>query len=169
MDPKHDKIVLLDNNFQASPKWRDNIQVIIDRRLKVNYNQGLDARLLTDEFAELLAKTNFYSWNWKTRAVHFAFDEPRQEKSVRRAVERLGAHGIKPYRIMFYVLVGFNTTFEQDLHRVQVLKELGVYPYIMRYNRNKDEQLKRLARWVNRRYYQHVKWSEYHYGKPYTS
>lgn len=162
-DPKHEKIILLDNNFQASPKWKENMRFIHDHDLKVNFNQGLDIRILNDEFASVLAETKFYSWNFKTRSLHFAFDSMRVKKAVLKGVKILGDHGIKPYRIMFYVLVGFDTTIEQDLERIHILKDLGAYPYVMRYNKTSgnDKELLRLARWANRRYYQHIEWKDY--------
>ena len=54
-DPRHKKVVLLDNNFFASPKWRENLAYINDNGLKVNFTQGLDLRIMTDEMAGQLA------------------------------------------------------------------------------------------------------------------
>jgi len=161
LDPAHDKVMLLDNNFQASPKWRENLSFIIDHTLKVNFNQGMDIRLMTKEFAEELAQTKYYSWSFKTRSLHFAFDSLKTERAVRRGIKRLELAGVPACNLMFYVLVGFDTTIKQDLYRVQVLKDLGVMPYIMVYNRKRDTELRRLARWVNRRYYQFIEWRDY--------
>ena len=69
-DPAHSKIVLLDNNFQASPNWKQNLDFINAYDLKVNFNQGLDIRLMTKEFAQALAQTKYYTWSFKTRSLH---------------------------------------------------------------------------------------------------
>lgn len=161
LHPDHDKVLLLDNNFQASPKWRENLNFIQDHNLKVNFNQGLDIRLVTKEFAGQLAQTKYHSWNFKTRSLHFAFDTLQVEGAVRRGIRKLEAAGIPPRSLMFYVLVGYDTTLEEDLYRVRVLKDLGTIPYIMIFNRRADPELKHLGRWVNRRYYQFIKWSDY--------
>ena len=76
----HTNVMLLDNNFLASPNWKYNLGYINDLGLKVNFNQGLDIRLLDKDKAALLASTKYYSWNFKTRSLHFAFDDPRHEK-----------------------------------------------------------------------------------------
>ena len=53
-------------------------------------------------------------------------------------------------RHMCFCLVGFNTTFEEDMYRVKKLESLGVRPYIMRYNERRDDiRLNHFARWVN--------------------
>lgn len=152
--PDHKKVVLLDNNFQASPKWRENLQYIIDKGLKVNINQGLDIRIVDEEFASMLAQAKTYGWTFKTRGLHFGFDTMRVEKAVRCGVEILNNAGIPSHHLMFYVLAGYNTTLEEDMHRVDVIRELGAKPYIMKYNQNSDPELKRLARWINRKYYE---------------
>lgn len=157
LHPDHSKIVLLDNNFQASPKWRENIQHIIDRNLKVNFNQGLDIRLLNYEFAELLAQTNYYSWTFKRRGLYFAFDDISYESKVWAGIDVLEKAGIALKNVLFYVLVGYNTTQEQDLYRIQALKDRGVHPYVMPYNGYKTK----LTRWVNRLYYQFIPWEVY--------
>jgi hypothetical protein len=157
----HNKVVLMDNNFQASPRWRDNLDFIIENELKVNFNQGLDIRLVTKEFAEALSRTKYYSWNFKIRSLHFAFDTMKVERAVRRGFKKLESAGVPARNLMFYVLVGFDTTIKQDLYRVQVLKDLGAHPYIMIFNRKQDPQLRRLARWVNRHYYQFIEWQDY--------
>lgn len=56
---------------------------------------------------------------------------------------------------MCYVLVGFNSTVEQDMYRIERLRELGIKPYVMPYrdfeNKTKPSQYaKDLARYVNK-------------------
>ena len=53
---KHTKVILLDNNFLASPKCKEKLKHFIDNNIKVSFNQGLDIRLITDEIASLLSK-----------------------------------------------------------------------------------------------------------------
>ena len=155
--PEHKKIILLDNNFQASPNWKQNIQYILDYDLKVNFNQGLDVRILTIEFAELLAQTQYYNWKFTNKGLYFAFDDLRYEDKVWRGIDILEGVGINLKHILFYVLIGFNTKEEEDLYRINALYERGVHPYVMPYNQHKSK----LTRWVNRLYYQFIPWSEY--------
>lgn len=161
LDPKHDKLILLDNNFTASPRRFENLAFMRDRRLKVNFNQGLDIRKINAKLARALSEVNYHDWNFKRKTLHFAFDQPQHEKAVRKGVSILANNGVPISHLMIYVLVGFNTTIEQDIHRVRVIQELGAIPYIMRFNQTKDEELKHLSRWVNRRYYQWVEWGDY--------
>ena len=153
----HMKVVLLDNNFQASPKWRENIDFIVEHNLKVNFNQGLDIRLLDFEFAEALAQVKYYSWTFKRKGLHFAFDDLQYEKQVWAGIDLLEQVGINLKDILFYVLVGFNTTEKEDLYRIRSLHERGVHPYVMPYNQHKSK----LTRWVNRLYYQFIPWEVY--------
>ena len=154
LHPDHKKVVLLDNNFQASPRWKETLDFLIEHNLKVNFNQGLDIRLVNEEFAQHIVETHSYNWTFKHRGLHFAFDSMSVEKAVIRGIEILTNAGIRPVDLMFYILVGYDTTFEQDLYRVEVLRELGVKPYIQLYNQVKDRELRRLARWINRKYYE---------------
>lgn len=160
-DPRHDCVMLFDNNFQASPHWKENLEFLLEHDLKVNFNQGLDIRLVNKEFAELLSQVKYYDWHFKNRRLHFAFDRPQYEKAVDRGIKRLEKAGIMPHRLMFYVLVGFDTTLKQDLARVRKLHDYGTLPYVMIYNKGQDRELRNLARWVNRRYYQFIPWDKY--------
>lgn len=157
LHPEHKKVVLLDNNFQASPNWEYNIDFLIDNELRVNFNQGLDIRLLDKKFAEQLAQTKYYNWTFKRKALHFAFDDLRYESDVWRGIDILESVGIKLSDVLFYVLIGFNTTEKEDLYRINSLYEKGVHPYVMPYNQHKSK----LTRWVNRLYYQFIPWEVY--------
>jgi len=157
LHPEHNKVILLDNNFLASPRWREHLQYLIYHDIKVNFNQGLDIRLLTEEKAQLLSHTKYYSWNFKTRGLHFAFDELRYERDVWRGIDLLEQVGIPLKHCLFYVLIGYNTTEEQDLFRIRALYDRGVRPYVMPYNKYKSD----LTRWVNRLYYQFIPWEVY--------
>jgi len=155
----HDKVMLLDNNFLASPRGKQNLDFLIINDLKVNFNQGLDIRLVDTELATLLASTKYYSWNFKTRGLHFAFDDMRYENEVWQGIDLLENAGVNPKHLMFYVLIGYNTTEEQDLHRIYSLKDRGVKPFVMPYNQTKN----RLTRFVNGRYYEFMKLEDYKY------
>ena len=163
--PDHNKLILFDNNFLASPKWRENLQFIIDHGIKVNFSQGLDIRLVNDENAAMLSECKFSTWRFNTRRLYFAFDQPKDVAAVRRGIRTLKDAGIKPHNLMFYVLVGFDTNFGQDLSRFEILRELGVDPYIMPFNnRNDIPILRHFERWVNRRIYTSCAWEDYDQG-----
>lgn len=159
----HTKLILLDNNFLASPKWRDNLRYIKDAGLKVNFNQGLDIRLVTEKTAGLLADIKFQSWRFNNRMLSFAYDSPKHKEAVERGVQLLKDAGINGRSLMFYVLVGYDTTPNEDLDRIQHLIELGVDPYVMRYNQTEGPHriLKHMARWVNWRIYRNCSFMEY--------
>ncbi|KKN44929.1 hypothetical protein LCGC14_0688070 [marine sediment metagenome] len=155
--PDHKKIVLLDNNFFAGPNWRPTLKYIQDQGLKVNFNQGLDIRLMNEEMAGLLADTKCYSWSFGTAMLYFAWDRMDIEAQVRKGIEMLLEAGIHHRRLTVYVLTGFNTTHTEDLYRVMALKEYDIEPYIMVYNDRKDDQfLHHLERWVNGRLHRSV-------------
>ncbi len=160
--PNHRKVVLFDNNLLASPTWRDTLEYIIEKRLKVNFSQGLDIRLVDEEKAEMLSRIQAYVWTFKTPMYHFAWDLPEIEDDVRRGIELLKDAGISERRLTFYVLTGFNTSHKQDLHRVNTLLDLGVDPYVMIYNDRKDDPfLRHLGRWVWRHRYKVCSFENY--------
>ena len=158
---KGDKILLIDNNFLASPKWKEKLQYFIDNNMKVSFNQGLDIRLMTKEKAEMLAKVKYYDLKFNQRRLYFAWDYMEYEGDVIRGIKLLLDAGIKPYHLMFYVLVGFNTSFEQDMYRFKKLNEYGAKPFIMLYNSSKDKKLRDFSRWCNKRYYKIVPFEKY--------
>ena len=97
--------------------------------------------------------------HWKQ--IHFAFDHPEYEEAVRSGIEILESANISPSELMFYVLVGFGTTEIEDLHRVEVLRELGVDPFVMPYDKA-DHYQKRFARWANHKaIFKTVAWEDY--------
>jgi len=156
------KVLLLDNNFLASPKWKEKLEFFIRHKLKVCFSQGLDIRLVNKENVQLLAQVKYYDNHFNRRRLYFAFDDPKLESIVKRNVAILTEAGIKPEHLLFYVLVGYNTTFEQDYHRFEVLRDLGVLPFVMIYNNRRDKQnIRKFARWVNKRYYKVCKFKDY--------
>lgn len=86
------------------------------------------------------------------RNVHIAWDSPKVDLTDKlKEVTRY----IKPWKLMCYVLVGFDSTIEQDMYRIERLRELGIKPYVMQYrdfdNNRKPTQYERdLAQYVNK-------------------
>lgn len=162
----HKKLILLDNNFLAGPNSLYHLGYIEQLGLKVNFNQGLDFRTLTHENTLALSRVKSTTWNFNARRISFAFDSMNMEKSVRDGVEMLEAYGMRPNMVHVYILVGYDTTIDQDLKRIEIIRELDAHPYIMRYNQSygPNEILKHLSRWVNRRIYRNVPFSEYDYS-----
>lgn len=161
-NPKYKKLVLLDNNFLASPKWKENIEFLLIHQIPVTFCQGLDIRLINDENASWLRMVDSRTMSFKSKMYYFAFDDLAIEDDVRNGVELLKKHGIKPYRLTFYLLCGFNTTHDEDMHRFKVLRELGTWPYIMKYNdRSDDPWLNDFDRWVNARIHKKCSFEDY--------
>lgn len=68
--------------------------------------------------------------------------------------------GFPPSTLGFFVLCGFDSTREQDWHRFHVLRSLGCEPFVMVYGPGSRE-LRRWARWVNRRMYRMCDWQDF--------
>jgi len=154
-------VLLLDNNFLASPKCKEKLEYFIRQGLKVCFSQGLDIRLVNEENAKLLAQVDYRDNKFRRKRLYFAFDDPKLEPLIIEKVNLLKQFGIKANQMLFYVLVGYNTTFDEDVHRFQVLTGLGCLPFIMLYNNTRKPLLRKFARWVNKRYYRVCKFEEF--------
>jgi len=155
--------IVCDNNLLACS--RAHFDRVVDR-LKpltgIDFNQGLDARLLTPYHAGRLAELDCL--------VRLAFDSVVYESQFMRAYEALRAAGFPKRRIQTYVLIGFEDTPEDALYRLRVVTGLGSMPNPMRYNpldtlrRDSyvgenwtDSELTRTVRyWANLRYFRAV-------------
>jgi len=139
-------IVLCDPNLLACKDHMDLLQQLVDSKAKVNFNQGLDIRLVNDQNLELLKKI-------KLESIHFAFDRWQDkdiiEPKLRQFVKKTGYHRGKG-NVMCYILCNFDTTLEQDIYRIQLCRELNISPYPMIYDKEHCDQVyKKLQRWCN--------------------
>ena len=159
------KVLLLDNNFLASPNWKEKLTYFINNKTKVCFNQGLDLRLITGEKAEMLSMVDYRDDQFKAKRIYFAWDNIKDEEVIINKIHLLIAYGINPQNIMIYVLTGFNSTFDEDMYRVNRLIEIGVKPFVMQFNRNsnkkRDPKSIDLARWINKRYYMFMPFEKY--------
>lgn len=142
---KSNVIVLLDNNFLALPSHIKKLRKYINKGWKMDFNQGLDIRLINKENAGLLAKVKHY------KQIHFAWDQMIHEKKVKDGLKIIFKAGIKPYRIMVYILCNYDTNFEEDLYRFKELESLGVDPFVMIYGKG-NKEIKKFARWGNKKW-----------------
>lgn len=138
---------LLDDNLLADPdEFISDCKQLSDAGVKVIW-EALDIRLINDETARALATVK------QDKYIHFAWDSHAQDEAVPRGIEILKRNGIRPSRLMFYVLIGFNTTPEYDMHRVMELRRMKAWPFVMVYNKDTSNvYAKHFQRWVNNRF-----------------
>lgn len=141
-------IVLLDPNPIACKEWKDILQQLIDSKSWVDFSQGVDIRLMTEEKAEMIKCI-------KTKNIHFAWDRYEDKEKIVPKLKMFKEYTGYDYRkLTVYMLCNFDTTFEQDLERVYLLRDLGYNPYVMLYDKEHiptGHRLKHLQRWVNNR------------------
>ena len=169
--PEHfKKMVLMDNNLLASKTLKKDLDWIKERGIKVCFNQGLDARLVTEDIAKMLKEMKAYNLHFTNRTYYFSWDFVENEEPILRGLTRMIDAGVSPSSLMIYVLVGYNTTHEQDMYRFKKLRELGADPFIMIYNNRKDDRwIRHFGRWVNKRIYKACTFDEYMVGKKWAS
>lgn len=139
-------IVLCDPNITACREWKELLQQLIDSKAKVNINQGIDIRTMTDERAEMIKKL-------RVDSVHFAWDRYEDKEIILpklKAFKEITGWGARKTSV--YVLTNFNTTTDQDLERIYTLRDLGYDPYVMIYKKEStkgSDTVRMLQRWVN--------------------
>jgi len=149
------ELFLMDNNLTGDTEHFNLIlNQLIKYKIKTDFNQGLDIRLIDDEKAKLLSKVRL----WKQ--IHFAFDSLDLETEVRAGIEILLKY-MPASRLMFYVLVGWDTTEDEDLYRIEILRSYKIDPFVMVYDKTSEYQ-RRLARWCNfKAIFKTVAWPDY--------
>lgn len=151
LNPNGKRIEILDNNFFANPEWREAVKDILRTKQRVNLH-GVDVRIMDDEQAAALNKLKHDG------QIHIAWDLPQMD--LRPKLQEI-TKWIKAYKLMCYVLIGYDSTPEQDLYRVETLRELKIDPFVMPFNKADDYQ-RNFARWVNMKaVFKTVKWDEY--------
>lgn len=146
LNPKGEWIEVLDNNFFANPDWEWAVKDLKSKDIPVKFH-GVDVRIMTEEHAYWLNQLKLRN------QIHIAWDLPQLD--LRPNIREMLKY-ISPDKIVCYVLVGFNSTREQDYERLRTLKDFGIAPFVQPY---RDFQNKRkpsryeldIARWANKR------------------
>lgn len=139
-------IDLLDANLLACKDRMELLKQLADSRARVDFTQGLDARFVTKEVAAALMKI-------KVKMIHFAFDFMKNEKAIMRGLRLFKEiSGMSDNKLVVYMLTNYDTTVEQDLYRVNLIRECGYLPDVRIYRKATAPQiLKDLQRWCNNR------------------
>lgn len=141
-------IVLLDPNITACKDWMPLFQQLIDSNAWIDFSQGLDIRMITEEKADMIKRM-------KIKQVHFAWDRYEDKDIVLPKFKMFKQITQWDKRkLSVYVLTNFDTTHEQDLERIYTLRDLGYMPYVMIYSKEqlpKGHVTRKLQRWVNMR------------------
>jgi hypothetical protein len=137
------EIKLLDANLLACPDHERLLRQLAESHAWVDFTQGLDIRLTTPDNVALLNQV-------RTKAVHFAWDNPNDDLKpyFQRFLEMTNIRDKR--RRTVYVLTNYSSTHEQDLYRVETLRDMGYTPYVMIYNKPSAPKITlQLQRWVN--------------------
>lgn len=142
--------VLMDNNVLASDYGLSQIEKIVYRKYHIDFNQALDARLVTDDVAKLLSKVK-----WIKR-IRFGCDSTVQIGHCVDAIERIRRYG---YNGEFFLYCIILDNMEEAYCRIACWKDYDgkvvpfAQPYRDLYNPNHiiPQWQKDMARWVNRK------------------
>ena len=135
-------IEVLDPNITACRDKHDLFMQYADTKATINFNQGLDIRLITDmDIADINTM--------RIKNLHFAWDNPKDD--LKSKFENFANSFKRKSNIgMVYCLTNFNSTMEENLYRIYTLRDLGYDPYVMVYDKsNAPKEIKHLQRWCN--------------------
>ena len=142
-------IVLIDQNILACKDWKELLLQLKNSKSYVDFNGGLDIRMMTEEKAILLNELKVKQW-------HFAWDRYEDKKYILPKFKLFSKYNkLKERNSIVYVLVNYDTTIDQDLERIYTLRDMGYWAYVMIYNKEslpKGHILKKMQRWCNNRF-----------------
>lgn len=125
--PGHTRVIFFDNNILASPYWKNIFEEIKNLDLRVDFNQGLDARLITAEVAKNISELKI------DEVVRLSYDYHEIGPYVKNAIELLNSYGIDGRRILVYALYNFTDDPEDLFERIKDILRWGAVCYPMRY------------------------------------
>lgn len=139
-------IELMDPNTLACCEWENILDQLIDSKAYVDFNQGVDARLLTPGKIEKIKQI-------KMKNIHFAWDRYKDKDIVLPKLKIFKEMtGWNRDKVTVYVLCGYDSTMEENLERIEEIRKLNFQPYVMLYDKQhikRGDELRKLQRWVN--------------------
>ena len=144
-------VVLMDNNFLANGLdfIHDQVEKSIRLKLRLDFNQGLDARLMTEDHARILARVRWMKY------MRFACDGAGMVEHVRNAMRLMRAAGYQKEFMVYFLAKDAWETHERIIRVMDA--DAHVTPFVMPYrdlngtgDEIMDEDVKHLARWANR-------------------
>lgn len=160
-DPSHKVAMLLDNNILLDKDWFFEVtDWYLERGMSVDFNQGLDIRLLDKEIAQRLKVLK------RPRPLRFAFDSLDYQEEVLKGIDMLTEAGINCKNATeWYVYVDSDEDFDSALTRCKILHERRCMPYPM-FNRSMErtQRLTNLKRWCRPWIFFSTSWEDYRPG-----
>lgn len=143
-DTKSKEITILDNNIlPLREHFRKIYSQIKENNLTVDFNQGLDHRVMTEEQAKMLLDLKHKDF------ITFAFDDIKYMPTVVRALEILKSLGVKDWQTRWYVYVSPTHSLKDVMDRIMTIRKYRQMAYIMKDVDAKQEWLKAIARYCN--------------------
>lgn len=140
------EMTFLDNNILADRDWFIELCNTLHSRfpkMKVDFNQGLDIRLIDDESARALSKLRPIT-KWK-----FAFDMMSYKDKVTKGIEILNRYIKVRSMVLFYVYVDGDYQIPDAVARCRILKENGATAYAMlNLDVEHTKRMKTFKRWT---------------------
>jgi hypothetical protein len=129
-NPVFKKITFFDNNILTDKAWFMEITAwCMAQKLEVQFNQGLDIRLIDIEIAKSLLEMKTHGM------INFAFDDLKYEGAVRKGIALLKEAGFTKNmlraKVQFYVYVHDDKAYISGVYRCRELKKLGCNSYVM--------------------------------------
>ena len=128
LNPAGKYITVMDNNFFASPRWMESIASLRSCGQPVDF-QGIDVRTITEQQCKSLTKLKHH------KQIKIAWDNTQESHLVISGIIRMGLY-IPPWQLMCYVLIGFNSTHEENMLRVETLRKMKVDPFLLCHSTN---------------------------------
>ena len=112
------KLILMDNNILAAGDYcMQQLQKIIDRGYHIDFNQAIDARLVNEDNARLLAQVKWI------RFIRMGCDTTAQIKHCERAIRLLTDFGYTGEYMLYMML---SDDFRESYERVLYWRDRGI-------------------------------------------
>lgn len=128
--PTHKRIILWDNNILQSNYWGKIFEELIwfskTKKMKIDFNQGIDARLITSDITQKIAQM-------KTTCVRLSYDTKELRNDVENAILAFSQAGLRKRHICVYLLFNFLDDPNDLFERVKEVLSWGAVAVPLRY------------------------------------
>ena len=120
----HKELIFMDNNILAYKEHNSIFKILAKTKFKIDFNQGLDFRLLNEENQLLLSKLKYQS------EYIFAFDDWSYKNLIDQKKYLFDRFG--KWKIKLYLYVNPEMELSNIINRIIYCKHNNYLPYVMR-------------------------------------